>query len=141
MRFHTAITERGRRYLEKATASSRRSATKTPSTVVSAEAVNEPMPRPPPVGPLPTSTPPMRGPLGVATTAPPLSTVFGSQPLSRRHSPLCAEPRSIGVYVPSAVGSNGIHPYGSVAPLGAGKYTSTHVWVSWLRTTNAWIVV
>ena len=28
-----------------------------------------------------------------------------------------------------------------VAPFGAGKYTSTHVWASWPRTTNAWIEV
>src|SRR5438477_5717431 len=121
MRFHTDITDRGRRYRDTTTSRIRTSAIATATMLVSTVASKEPTLSPPPVGPPPTSTPPIRLTFGVEGVVVPESSPLGSQPLSRRQGWVPVRPRWIGVYWTSAVRSAGIHPYGCALPSGDGK--------------------
>src|SRR5205807_1798958 len=83
---HTAITVRGRRYLEAATSSNRKMATMTPTILVSAAASSEPTLNPPPAGAPPVSVRSPRLVVGVDPAPTPAIPAMGaSQPSSRRH--------------------------------------------------------
>src|SRR5438477_4719745 len=97
-RLHTAITVRGRRYLEAATSSNRKMATMTPTILVSAAASSEPTLSPPPAGAPPVSVRSPRLVVGVDPAPTPAIPAMGaSQPSSRRHGFWPVWPRSIGV--------------------------------------------
>ncbi len=112
MRFHTAMTVRGRRYLDAATSTSKSSATMTARILVSVAPLIDATVIPPLPPPTLGSVGSPRN-LGVATTpGGPRGIALGSQFASRRHGLIPVRPRWMGRYTPrsSAVGSNGIQP-------------------------------